>query len=510
MERELLFRQNKNPRRSALIMSYYVDECGNPLKEWYIKEREHECEYIFCPYCFRGQPKTDSDHCAICGKIFPKQVNASSSITDISVYRKADTLQTIVSTLGFNTNARSMVMYPVYEKMILSIQLKSGRSFAVTYRKYGFSPFRRLGNTCYDVSLCLDKSFLSRQKKAAGFLRQYLSDYYNADFSGLSLKDICSRIRFYRYPTALQIYAPCQNSLSSEFFEEYRKLVKQLDKPSDQLMRYLCHQNGNVPKSIKKLFVSNYFLKFVYHFLIIDMNFSNIDIIRRGLTTASHELHIAELLFHGKSEEKRVFAKEIVENLQDENDRLDFLIGLSGNIHDLYNRFNLKSDFDDVIRMLQIFNDPRIFLAVVRDCRHFKTGVHDALIAHQREIKIRDAAQRKTIPFAYTESQIALQGNVDGYDFRLPETEAALYDLSDNLHNCVWSYGKLVRSNKSTIVAVLKGKKPLVCIELTGIKRRKARQALQACNSPMEPEMAAVFVKWANAHDISTDNCYGL
>lgn len=508
MERELLFRQNKNPRRSALIMSYYVDECGNPLKEWYIKEREHECEYIFCPYCFRGQPKTDSDHCAICGKIFPKQVNASSSITDISVYRKADTLQTIVSTLGFNTNARSMVMYPVYEKMILSIQLKSGRSFAVTYRKYGSFPFRRLGDTCYDVSLCLDKSFLSRQKKAVEFLRQYLSDYYNSDFSDLSLKDICSRIRFHQYPKALEIYAPCRYSLSLEFFAEYRKLVKHLDKPNDQLMRYLCHRNGNVPKSIKRLFVSNYFLKFVYHFLITDMNFSNIDIIRRGLVTAPHELHIAELLFHGKTEEKREFAKEIVENLPDENDRLVFLIGLSGNIYE--DRYGMKSNFDDIIRMLHILNDPGIYLAVVRDCRHFKTGVHNALIAYQRELRIKEAAQRKVMPFTYTESQIALQGNVDGYDFCLPETETALYDLGHNLHNCVWSYGDLVRSNISTIVAMYKGKKPLVCIELVEAKRRKARQALQACNRPMEPKLAAAFVKWANAHDILTDNCDGL
>lgn len=70
------------------------------------------------------------------------------------------------------------------------------------------------------------------------------------------------------------------------------------------------------------------------------------------------------------------------------------------------------------------------------------------------------------IEFKYTKEQMALEDDVMGYKFRLPENSENLKALGDEMNNCVAGYRGRILSKASTIVYAEKDSKKRICIEI--------------------------------------------
>ena len=75
----------------------------------------------------------------------------------------------------------------------------------------------------------------------------------------------------------------------------------------------------------------------------------------------------------------------------------------------------------------------------------FTTFNHDALANLTYKVK------NKKITFKYSQAQQALEDDIDGYSFRLPQNSFQLCEIGTTLHNCVASYAEKVSKNESTI-----------------------------------------------------------
>ena len=127
----------------------------------------------------------------------------------------------------------------------------------------------------------------------------------------------------------------------------------------------------------------------------------------------------------------------------------------------------------------------------------FTTFNHDALANLTYRVK------NKKITFKYSQMQQALEDDIDGYSFRLPQNSFQLCEIGTNLHNCVASYAEKISKNESTIIYVTKEDKYQLCIEVQGneiIQERADR------NAAPSSEEKIILQKWHERHGLKT-NC---
>ncbi|MBQ4377809.1 MAG: PcfJ domain-containing protein [Treponema sp.] len=106
--------------------------------------------------------------------------------------------------------------------------------------------------------------------------------------------------------------------------------------------------------------------------------------------------------------------------------------------------------------------------------------------------------------FEYTKKQKSLEDDIDGYEFRLPETSWQMCEIGTALHNCVASYAKPVRNNECTIVYARKDGEYKICIELreTGKGYTPAQERIDRNASPTA-EQKKILNLWHEKHRIS-------
>ncbi len=127
----------------------------------------------------------------------------------------------------------------------------------------------------------------------------------------------------------------------------------------------------------------------------------------------------------------------------------------------------------------------------------FTTFNHDALANLTYRVK------NKKITFKYSQMQQALEDDIDGYSFRLPQNSFQLCEIGTTLHNCVASYAEKVSKNESTIIYVTKEDKYQLCIEVQGneiIQERADRNGVPASEEKL------LLQKWHERHGLKT-NC---
>lgn len=118
---------------------------------------------------------------------------------------------------------------------------------------------------------------------------------------------------------------------------------------------------------------------------------------------------------------------------------------------------------------------------------------HDALANLTYKVK------NKKITFKYSQAQRALEDDIDGYSFRLPQNSFQLCEIGTALHNCVASYAENISKNESTIIYVTKEDKYQLCIEVRGdeiIQERADR------NAAPSSEEKLILQKWHERHKL--------
>lgn len=127
----------------------------------------------------------------------------------------------------------------------------------------------------------------------------------------------------------------------------------------------------------------------------------------------------------------------------------------------------------------------------------FTTFNHDALANLTYRVK------NKKITFKYSQMQQALEDDIDGYFFRLPQNSFQLCEIGTALHNCVASYAEKVSKNESTIVYVKKDDKYQLCIE---VQDNEIIQERADRNAAPSSEEKIILQKWHERHGLKT-NC---
>ena len=127
----------------------------------------------------------------------------------------------------------------------------------------------------------------------------------------------------------------------------------------------------------------------------------------------------------------------------------------------------------------------------------FTTFNHDALANLTYRVK------NKKITFKYSQMQQALEDDIDGYSFRLPQNSFQLCEIGTVLHNCVASYAENISKNESTIIYVTKEDRYQLCIEVQGNEIVQERADRNAAPSSEEK---LLLQKWHERHSLKT-NC---
>ena len=118
---------------------------------------------------------------------------------------------------------------------------------------------------------------------------------------------------------------------------------------------------------------------------------------------------------------------------------------------------------------------------------------HDALANLTYKVK------NKKITFKYSQAQQALEDDIDGYSFRLPQNSFQLCEIGTALHNCVASYAENISKNESTIIYVTKEAKYQLCIEVRGDEIIQERADRNAAPSSEEKPL---LQKWHERHKL--------
>lgn len=119
---------------------------------------------------------------------------------------------------------------------------------------------------------------------------------------------------------------------------------------------------------------------------------------------------------------------------------------------------------------------------------------HDAL--SNISYKIRN----KKIEFKYTQKELKLEDDIDGFSFRLPKDSYQLCEIGTSLRNCVASYAENVQNKECTIVYAKKDDKYKLCIEVRG--KEILQERANHNSAPNEEEMS-VLLKWHERHGLN-------
>ncbi|MCR5725445.1 MAG: PcfJ domain-containing protein [Treponema sp.] len=92
----------------------------------------------------------------------------------------------------------------------------------------------------------------------------------------------------------------------------------------------------------------------------------------------------------------------------------------------------------------------------------FTERIHDALT------NVTWSETHENVPFAYSAEERALEGDIQGFQFRLAADSRELCDIGISLHNCVASYTERVKEKVCLIVYAVKDGGYRLCIEVRG------------------------------------------
>jgi len=164
--------------------------------------------------------------------------------------------------------------------------------------------------------------------------------------------------------------------------------------------------------------------------------------------------------------------------------------------------WNLFCKFDSYY---VLFNSLNYFLEFFDDLpkQLKKDLVYEGFTDYNFEVlnKKVEMLKKKTpeVAFKYSEDQLKLEGELDGYKFYLPENSEILEAIGDDMDNCVSSYKARIMSDISTIVCAEKGNKKQICIE---VRADKVVQKLAPMNMPLKGEDDEVVHKWMAMHNL--------
>ena len=128
----------------------------------------------------------------------------------------------------------------------------------------------------------------------------------------------------------------------------------------------------------------------------------------------------------------------------------------------------------------------------------FKDGFTERI--HDELVKYDYGKKNKNIVFKYTEKQLQLEDDIDGYSFRLPKESYELLKIGTVLHNCVGTYRDNVLGHYCTIVYAVKNGIYKLCIE---VRDGRIWQQRADHNSTPAGEDAVVMKKWQIKHKLN-------
>lgn len=105
--------------------------------------------------------------------------------------------------------------------------------------------------------------------------------------------------------------------------------------------------------------------------------------------------------------------------------------------------------------------------------------------------------ENKNVVFSYSGEQKALEDELGGYSFRLPDNSYQLCQIGNALHNCVASYSDSVKNKECTIVYATKDGECKICIEVRG---NKVFQERVDRNKAPDREQRVLLAKWRGRH----------
>ncbi|MBO4385488.1 MAG: PcfJ domain-containing protein [Treponema sp.] len=152
------------------------------------------------------------------------------------------------------------------------------------------------------------------------------------------------------------------------------------------------------------------------------------------------------------------------------------------------------TDANDGIEMFaQYFNyiDDEMKKSVMKDGMTLYN--HDMLAKFSLDFNNRD------LEFLYTDDQLALEDEIDGYHFELAKNSGMLRMLGSKLHNCVASYTQRVAGGKCIVVFAHVEGVPKLCIEL---RENIVWQQRADRNENPEGKDLLVLKKWEAKHNL--------
>lgn len=188
---------------------------------------------------------------------------------------------------------------------------------------------------------------------------------------------------------------------------------------------------------------------------------------------------------------------------------LDWAIPLKGE-KNAWNLITKGFDYDtekpeyrasyELIDALSMFQD--YFLELDYDVRTsiLKDGFtkynHDLLSNYSRKLKTTN------VDFSYTENELMLQDEINGYTFDLPKDYYELMDVASQLHNCAASYRQRILKKQTLVMYAKKDGKYVLCIEVRGMVVHQERADR---NATPKGEDAVVMQEWRNKHHLHFD-----
>ena len=130
-----------------------------------------------------------------------------------------------------------------------------------------------------------------------------------------------------------------------------------------------------------------------------------------------------------------------------------------------------------------------------------KSIMKDGMTLYNHDLlsKLSSDLINKNIEFVYTENQLSLEDEIDGYKFELARNSDMLRELGSKLHNCVASYKDRVLKGQCIIVFAKKEGTLKLCIE---VRENIVWQQRADRNTTPQGEDAEVLKKWEKKHNL--------
>lgn len=249
------------------------------------------------------------------------------------------------------------------------------------------------------------------------------------------------------------------------------------DRNNPNAFRDFCSMNNiQNTKTLRKLFMEDP-VSLVHFKELIDCGFKNLDIIFAIIKSRKFKL------IYGKNNDPFLFFMKYCLKHRDEKA--------------VWNLF-LQKDYDaktiDILeQFLLYFND----ISEIIKHRLIYEGFSD----YTYTILKKCIANKDTenYVFTYSKKQENLEDKIDGYDFKLPKDYKDLYQLGEDMDNCVATYQNKIASNISTIVYAEKKGKKCMCIE---IRNDSVIQKFAPMNQPLKKNEFSILEKWVQNHNL--------